>query len=44
MAAMTIYGKNQKFSTPEPESFEVESWQIASGIQGLPKLFIGWPF
>ena len=39
MAAMPIYGKNAKNLLQNHESFEAESWYIASETQGLPTLF-----
>ena len=41
MAAMPTYGKTLN-SLQSQESFEAESWYIASGTQGLPSLFKWW--
>ena len=39
MAAMPIYGKTLKYLLQNQESFEADSWFIASGIHCLPRLF-----
>ena len=40
MAAMPIYGKNlKKSSSPEPESYDLETWHVASGTQALHSLY-----
>ena len=42
MAAIPIYGENalKFFVSRNQESFESESWYIASGTQGLPRLSV----
>ena len=38
MAAMPMYGKTLQ-NLQNQESFEAESWYIASGTQGLPSMY-----
>ena len=38
MAAMPIYGKNLKKSSPEPED-DLETWHVASGTRALQSLY-----
>ena len=39
MAAMPIYGKNLKKSSPEPEVLDLETWNVALGTQALRSLY-----
>ena len=39
MAAVPIYDKNENNSLQKQESFETESWDIASGTQVISSLF-----